>query len=98
MSNSNHQIQHQDLGNKGRFYVGEKTNKLAEMTYSKAGDTRIIIDHTEVSEELKGGGIGKKMLMAAVEMARKNSLKILPLCPYAKSVFDKDPSISDVLD
>ena len=98
MTNIKHEIKHQDLGNKGRFYVGEKTNKLAEMTYSKAGDERIIIDHTEVSEELKGEGIGKKMLMKAVEMARESGIKILPLCPYAKSVFDKDPSISDVLD
>ena len=91
------EIQHQDLGSKGRFYVGDKTNKLAEMTYSKAGDNMIIIDHTEVSEQLRGQNVGKQLVMKAVEMAREKGIKILPLCPYAKSVFDRDQSISDVL-
>ncbi|MEQ8358003.1 MAG: GNAT family N-acetyltransferase [Cytophagales bacterium] len=91
------EVKHQDLGNKGSFYIGEENDKKGEMTYSKAGDQMIIIDHTEVSEELKGKGAGKQMLMKAVEMARNKNLKILPLCPFAKSVFDKDQSISDVL-
>jgi hypothetical protein len=91
------EILQEDLGNKGRFYIGEKTNKMAEMTYSKAGDKMIIIDHTEVSEELRGTGTGKKLVLKAVEMAREKHIKILPLCPFAKSVFDKDDSLSDVL-
>ncbi len=91
------EVEHQDLDNKGRFYIGDKINKKSEMTYSKAGDSLIIIDHTDVSEELRGTGAGKQMLMKAVEYARNNGLKILPLCPFAKSVFDKDKSISDVL-
>ncbi len=91
------EVKHQELENKGRFYIGEKNDKKGEMTYSKAGDKLIIIDHTEVSDELRGKGAGKQMLMKAVEMARNKDLKILPLCPYAKSVFDKDESISDVL-
>lgn len=90
-------IKHQDLENKGRFFIDEKTDKQAEMTYSKAGDTMIIIDHTEVSDALRGTGAGKELVLAAVEMARRENLKILPLCPFARSVFDKDVSLSDVL-
>jgi hypothetical protein len=67
------------------------------MTYSKAGDNLIIIDHTEVSDALRGTGAGKKLVTAAVENAHKNGLKILPLCPFAKSVFDKTPEFADVL-
>lgn len=90
-------IKHQNFENKGSFYIEDESDKKGEMSYSKAGDKLIIIDHTEVTEELRGQGAGKQMLMMAVEFARKNSLKILPLCPYAKSVFDKDDSIADVL-
>lgn len=35
--------------------------------------------------------------MAAVDFARAQQLKIMPLCPFAKSVFDKEPSLADVL-
>lgn len=67
------------------------------MTYSWAGDSKIIIDHTEVNAEFNGRGVGKQMVMAAVDFARENNIKILPLCPFAKSVFDKTEEIKDVL-
>lgn len=93
----NIQVQLEEQGNSGHAYIGESAKPLAEMTYSKAGATMIIIDHTEVGESLRGQGAGRKLLNAVVSMAREKNLKILPLCPYAKSVFDKDPSLRDVL-
>lgn len=91
------QIHHELIGNKGSFYIGDSKNRLAEMTYSKAGETRIIIDHTEVSDELRGQGAGKQLVMEAVKFARENKVSILPLCPFAKSVFQKVAEIRDVL-
>ncbi|MCU0448080.1 MAG: N-acetyltransferase [Microscillaceae bacterium] len=92
------QIEHQQNGHKGSFFVaGAEQAPLAEMTYSMAGTNKMIIDHTEVSDQLAGQGVGKKMLLAAVDYARQNNLKILPLCPFAKSVFDKVAEIRDVL-
>jgi predicted GNAT family acetyltransferase len=82
---------------KGSAFVSENKKHLAEMTYSIASSQLIIIDHTEVDGSLKGKGIGKILLMAIVEKARMENFKILPLCPFAKSVFDKDKTISDVL-
>jgi predicted GNAT family acetyltransferase len=91
-------IQHEQSGSKGAFYVEENGMRLAEMTYSKAGDTRIIIDHTEVSDALRGKGAGKQLVRAAVDLARNNNLKILPLCPFARSIFEKVKDFQDVLD
>ena len=45
----------------------------------------------------EGKGFGKKMVTKAVEYARENHIKIIPLCPFAKSVFDKTPNFKDVL-
>ena len=91
-------IQHEEFGSKGTFFVQEGGNRLAFIAYSKAGPTRLIIEHTEVSEALKGKNAGKQLVAAAVEFARKNNLKILPLCPFARSVFDRVKEYSDVLD
>ncbi len=66
------------------------------MTYSWAGADKFIIDHTEVNPDFGGQGVGKKMVMEAVDFARNNNLKIIPLCPFAKSVFDKVAEIQDV--
>ncbi len=92
------EIKFEQTGNKGAFFIEENEKRLAEMTFSKAGDTRIIIDHTEVSDVLKGKGAGKQLVSAAVDYARKNNIKIIPLCPFAKSVFDKVKEFQDVLD
>lgn len=82
---------------KGEFYIEEQGQKSAEMTFSKAGEDTIIIDHTYVDDSLRGEGIGEKLVMAGVSYARDNNLKIIPLCPFAKSVFDKKEDIKDVL-
>lgn len=87
----------EDDKRKGRFYIDVDSIPQAEMTYTWAGEDKIIIDHTEVSDKLKGKGAGKQMVMKAVEFAREHHLKIIPLCPFAKSVFEKNPEIRDVI-
>ena len=91
------EINHRKEENKGAFIATENGAKAGEMTYSKAGDTLIIIDHTEVDPAFGGQGVGKKMVLSAVDFARENNIKILPLCPFAKAAFDKDATIQDVL-
>ncbi len=81
----------------GSFEVTDQGRSVAQMTYTWAGPTKFIIDHTEVSENYTGKGLGRQMLSAAVDFAREKGLKILPLCPFAKSVFDKEADLEDVL-
>lgn len=90
-------ILQEDDGKKGKFYILENNIQVAEMTYVWAGADRMIIDHTSVNESLKGKNAGKQMLMKAVDFARLKGIKILPLCPFAHSVFQKTPEINDVL-
>lgn len=86
-----------DNENKGYFKIIENGTEAGRMTYSRAGKTKVIIDHTEVNDAFRGKSVGKKLVMAMVEYARKNNIKILPLCPFAKSVFDRTEEIRDVL-
>jgi hypothetical protein len=90
------EIRHEPAGHKGAFVWRRDGEKLAEMTYSVAG-SRVIIDHTDVDDRLRGQGAGKKLVAAAVEWARKENRKLMPLCPFARSVFDKTRDYADVL-
>ena len=69
----------------------------AEMTYSKAGTERIIIDHTGVPKALGGMGVGVALVKRAVEDARRDGIKIIPLCPFAKAQIQKHAEWQDVL-
>ena len=86
------------VGKKGLFYVEIDGNILAEMVYSMASPTKMIIEHTEVSDELRGKNVGYQLVKTAVDFARQQDLKIIPLCPFAKSVFDRKEELRDVLE
>lgn len=81
----------------GYFHIDVDGKQEAKMTFVFADDDKIIIDHTEVNPGNEGKGFGKKMVTKAVEYARENGIKIIPLCPFAKSVFDKVNEFRDVL-
>lgn len=87
-------IQHQDGAKKGKFYTEDG---LAEIVYNWFQEKAIIIEHTEVSPKLEGKGVGKQLVAAVVNWARKEELKVLPLCVFAKAVFDRTPEYHDVL-
>ena len=91
------EIQRKDDGKKGAFFVEDNGKVVAEMTYVWAGEQKIIIDHTEVDESLRGKNVGKQLVHQAVLFAREKGIKILPLCSFAKSVFKKVAEYADVL-
>ncbi|HMR20235.1 MAG TPA: GNAT family N-acetyltransferase [Sphingobacterium sp.] len=90
-------VKHEITETKGAFIATEDNRQIGEMVYSATGADKITIEHTEVHPDEKGKGIGRVLLNKAVEYARENELKIIPLCPYAKSMFDRDVDIRDVL-
>lgn len=90
-------IQHKKINNKGLFFVERDGNILAEMTYTMSSPDKMIIEHTEVSDELRGQNVGYQLVHTAVDYARKHNIKIIPLCPFANSVFKKKTEYQDVL-
>lgn len=77
----------------GNSYVlnDETGAKVAEITYSPAGEQFVIADHTRVAEHLEGQGIAGKLLDHLVAEMEKEGKKILPLCPYVVRKFDQHP-------
>jgi predicted GNAT family acetyltransferase len=89
-------IEHEHSGHRGAFVWLENGERLAVMSYTVAG-SRVIIDHTDVDDRLRGKGAGKQLVKAAVDWARADKVQLMPLCPFARSVFEKTPDYSDVL-
>lgn len=89
-------VAHEESGTKGR-YVVRVDGVEAEMTYTRAGQSLLIIDHTSVPDALRGRGVGAILVSRAVEDARAAGKMIMPLCPFAKSQFDRHADWSDVL-
>lgn len=89
-------IKREDSPTGGR-YVAVINGDEAEMTYSRAGTSRIIIDHTGVPDSMRGMGVGRQLVAAAVKDARAEGFKIIPLCPFAKATLEKHAEWHDVV-
>jgi len=89
-------VAHEERGHRGAFFVERDGKRLAELTYTVAG-SRVILDHTSVDDALRGMGASKELVKAAVEWARAGNRRLMPLCPFARSVFEKTPEYRDVL-
>jgi predicted GNAT family acetyltransferase len=81
-----------------KFYIGEtEDNVKAEVTFINSGEGVITVDHTFVSEELRGQNIAQLLIKTVIDFAREENLKIIPECSYAAKQFDKNPDYQDVL-
>jgi uncharacterized protein len=90
-------IQHKQQGSRGMFFIEDDGNIVAEIIYTHPTADKIIIEHTEVDEALQGQDVGYELVHHIVEHARLHNLKIIPVCTFAKSVFDRKPDFMDVL-
>lgn len=79
------------------FFIQPEDDIMAELIYMKQGEDTMIIEHTEVSDELKGQNIGYQLVTAAVEHARSHGMKVVPMCAFASAVINKKPEFKDLL-
>lgn len=84
------EIKHREANNKGTFYIEENGKDIAKIDYSVTPPNKIIASHTEVNPELKGQGIGNKLLDFMADYARKNNVKVIALCPFVKAQFTRN--------
>jgi predicted GNAT family acetyltransferase len=84
-------------GAKGRYAATvDGITEPAELTFSVVNDHLIIADHTGVPDSMRGLGVGRALVERLVDDARRNKVKIIPLCPYVKAQSRKHPEWADV--
>lgn len=91
-------ITHSESGDRGVFALDRDGRRVAEMTYRRIGESRIVVDHTFVDPSLRGHGVARQLLDAAVAWARQGGIKISATCSYVAVQFARDASLRDVRD
>jgi predicted GNAT family acetyltransferase len=90
-------IQNKKVGTKGMFYIEQDGKTVAEMVYTMPSPEKMIVEHTEVDDVLRGKNVGKQLVHHMVEYARTHNIKVIPLCPFTNSVIKRTPEYADVL-
>lgn len=73
--------------------VGGQT---AFVEYRRKAD-RINLVHTIVPPALEGKGIGSALAKHSLEFARKNSLRVIPSCPFIAAYIESHPQYADLV-
>lgn len=73
----------------GRFVAQEGGSEIGELTY-RLRDGIMLIDHTEVDPDMRGRGVARALVHAAVDVARQHGLRIDATCSYAALVLRRD--------
>ena len=66
-------------------------NEVSIVNYTQDEDGSLMITHTRVPREQEGQGIAAALTKAVLEYAKKQSLKVQPLCPYTKAYIARHP-------
>ena len=81
----------------GRFELERAGKKIGYLSYALEGKDTMLIEYVEVDPAQRGGGMGARLVEAAVVWAREQRRVIVPLCGYARSVMRRTAAYQDVL-
>ncbi|TFL19022.1 GNAT family N-acetyltransferase [Jannaschia formosa] len=91
------EVAREDSESRGRWVVTVDGHE-AEMTYSRLGTTKLIVDHTDVPGALRGRGVGLILAERMIADARAEGLRVIALCPFVKAQARRHPEWADVIE
>lgn len=86
---------HNDIEN-NRF-VAQTEHGEATLKYKRADEDTLDFTSTFVPEAARGGGLGERLVLHAVDWADENGFHVIPTCPFVQHVLDEHPERVGVL-
>jgi uncharacterized protein len=74
----------------------ETSAGLAVADYRMSGNTMTIF-HTEVPAQLRGRGIGERLVRGALEKAKQLGVKIVPRCWFVREFIERNREFGDLI-
>ena len=81
----------------GSFIIEREGKQLAALTYNTCMPGILTIEHTEVSDELRGQHIGQKLVASAVAYAIEKQIKINSVCQFANAILMKNANYHSLI-
>lgn len=97
MPQNNVAIEREELNGVHEFVLRIDGERCGFLEYTRPDVGVMRIEYVEVSPALRGTGLGKQLVEKAVAFAKDASLKVVPICSYARAVIQRDPALGAAL-
>lgn len=94
MSTETSEIVHQESAHR---FVLDRNGLESYLTYRPIDPLAMDFVSTWVHPQLRGSGIGARLVEHALEWARARGLKIVPTCWYVAEYIDRNPQYADMV-
>ena len=68
----------------------------SKLEYFKDGKN-FVISHVGVHPELRGQGLAGRITQTALEYAKANALRVIPMCGYAAAYIRRNPQYAELM-
>lgn len=79
------------------FLLSDNNETIAEVTFPDVDENTVNINHTYVSDSLRGQGIAGKLMKAAAEQLLAQNKKAVLTCSFAVKWFERNPEYNNLL-
>ena len=87
----------EELDGVHEFVLRVDGKRLGSLEFTRPDAKILRIEYVQVAPELRGTGLGRKLVEAAVNWAKETNQKVVPICSYARMVIQRDPAMSTQL-
>lgn len=81
---------------RSEFVALDATGQVGVLQYV-LDDGVIDLQHTVVQPAAGGRGIGSELVVAALDFARAEGLRVIPTCPFVPAVIARHPQYADLV-
>lgn len=86
-------VRHNEAESRFEAVVG---GRLAVADYERADGT-IVMTHTFVPPELRGRGVGERLVRFALDHARREGWRVVPVCSFVAALMRRNPEFDSLL-
>ena len=87
-------IEREELNGVHEFVLRVDGERLGYLEFTRPDVGVMRIEYVEVSPELRGTGLGRKLVAKAIDFAKEAKLRVVPICGYARAVITRDPAMA----
>ncbi len=85
-----------DRPESGRFEI-LLDGEVAGFAEYQRSDQTVVFTHTEIDPRFEGRGLGSVLARQALDAARDQRLRVLPLCPFIRGYIQRHPDYLDLV-